>query len=502
MKKTVLHADRYFGGTPIDKRIFGSFAEHMGRLVYGGMYQPGQATADENGFRGDVIDLVKEQGVTALRYPGGNFVSAYRWEDTVGDPATRPVRTEPAWKNIETNQFGLNEFMTWCRKTGIEPIMAINLGTRGTDAARDLLEYCNMPVGTKFSDWRASHGFKEPHNVRMWCLGNEMDGVWQIGHRSAFEYGSSAVQAGRLMKRIDPTLQLVVCGSAGMAVPTFAAWDAEVLEQSYDIADFISVHTYFDNRNKTPEDSAAFLSASNNLDKQIKAIIATCDYVKAKLRKKTTVNLSVDEWNVVYRPHGKVPNVDWTFAPHQIEDVYNLEDALLVASCLMTLMRHADRVKIACQAQLVNVISPIMTSDNKAWRQTIFYPFAEMSRFGRGEILPLVSDGETYEAGVYGTSPVLDAILTEDKENGTLSLFAVNRSLDEENEITLDLRQFEGYRVKLHSVLNSEGLRDVNTEEDPDRVRPEARGDAKIEGGVLTAHLEKHSFNTIVLSRN
>jgi len=501
MRKAVLHTDKYFGSTDIDKRIYGSFAEHMGRLVYGGMYQPGHPTADSEGFRGDVISLVKEQGVTAVRYPGGNFVSAYRWEDTVGPKELRPVCTEPAWQNLESNQFGLNEFMSWCRKTDIEPIMAINLGTRGTDAARGILEYCNFNVG-KYAEMRKSHGVADPHNVKLWCLGNEMDGPWQIGHRSADEYGSSALQAGRLMKRLDPSIELVACGSAGSVLPTFCSWDATVMEHLYDTADYISVHTYFDNRNKTPQDSACFIAGSNALGEQIKSVIATMDYVRAKQKKKKYINLSVDEWNVVYRPHGKVPpDLMWTEAPHQIEDVYCLEDALLVASLIMQLLRHADRVKIACQAQLCNVISPIMTSDNSAWRQTIFYPFADFSRYGRGRVLPLVVDCEKYEAGKYGDADYVDALLTENPEEETLTLFLVNRDLEEECEISLDLRQYEGYGVKLHTVLNSNGMRDVNTEAEPFKVAPRNNGNAKLEDGILTALLEKHSYNTIVLKK-
>ena len=499
MKKAVLHTDKYFGSTDIDKRVYGSFAEHMGRLVYSGIYQPGHPTADEDGFRQDVIDLVKEQGVTTVRYPGGNFVSAYRWEDTVGPREQRPVCTEPAWKSLESNQFGLNEFMTWCKKTGIEPMMAINLGTRGADAARGVLEYCNFNVG-KYAEMRKSHGYADPHNVKMWCLGNEMDGVWQIGHRSADEYGSIAVQTGRLMKRLDPTLELIACGSAGVVVPTFCAWDATVMEHCYDTADYISVHTYFDNRNKNEQDSANFIAASNALDNQIKSVIATMDYVRAKLRKKTYVNLSVDEWNVVYRPHGKVPPQVWTHAPHEIEDVYNLEDALLVASLMMTMLRHADRVKIACQAQLVNVISPIMTSDDSAWRQTIYYPFADMSRYARGRVLPMAVECDKYEAGIYGDANYIDALLTETPEDDTLALFVVNRELHDSTEITLDLRQYEGYKVVSHSVLNSEGLRDTNTEAEPNKVAPHA-GNAKIEDGILNAVLENHSYNCIVLKK-
>ncbi len=501
MKKATIRTDKHFRLSEIDKRIYGSFVEHMGRGVYEGIYQPESPFADARGFRRDVIELVNELNVSAIRYPGGNFVSAFNWEDSVGPKSERPVRLEAAWKNIEDNSFGLNEFMDWAADANTEPIMAVNLGTRGIDAARNLLEYCNFPGGTYYSDLRRSHGYEKPHNIKMWCLGNEMDGPWQIGHRSADEYGTLAMQTAKVMRSIDPTIELVACGSAGNNLPTFASWDATVLEHCYSLVDYISVHCYFDNRNKTEQDTAEYLAHSLAFDNQIESIVATCDYVRAKLRQKKRIHLSVDEWNVVYRPHGKVPNVDWTKAPHQIEDVYNVEDALLVGSLLLSLLNHADRVKIGCIAQLTNVIAPIMTSDTGAWRQTIFYPFALTGKYGRGTVLQTVVDAPTYTTKAYGEVSLLDTAVVDNEEVGQLVIFAVNRDLHEGMEVECDLRQYADYKMKEHLVLNHEDIKATNTEEHPDTVVPHHAVDTVFEDGRLTAILEKHSWNVIVLEK-
>lgn len=502
MKKVTIHTNKHFEISEIDKRIFGSFLEHMGRAVYEGVYQPGSPLADENGFRKDVLKLVNQLNVSVIRYPGGNFVSAYDWEDGVGDKSKRPVRLEVAWGNIEDNQFGLNEFMDWAAVANTTPMMAINLGTRGVDAARNLVEYCNHPGGTLYSDMRINHGYEKPHNIKLWCLGNEMDGPWQIGHKTADEYGSLAAQAAKVMKSIDPSIELVACGSSGTTLPTFAQWDATVLDHCFDLVEYLSVHTYYDNRNKTPEDTADFLAHSLALENQIESIIAVCDYVRAKKKKSKRINLSLDEWNVVYRPHGKVPDEKWTKAPHQIEDVYCLEDALLVGSLMITMLNHADRVKIACIAQLVNVIAPIMTSDSGAWCQTIFYPFMHMSNYGKGKVIKTYVDAPVYDSKNYNNVPIVDCSIVKNEEEEKVVVFLVNKDLNEEAEINCDLRQFEDYIIEEHTVLNHENLRAVNSEENKDNVVPHQGVSAKLDGGRLTFIAEKHSWNVLVLAKS
>ena len=341
----------------IDKRIYGSFVEHLGRAVYGGIFEPGHPTADENGFRRDVIDLVKKLNVPIVRYPGGNFVSGYNWEDGVGPVEQRPRRLDLAWFTTEPNTFGTNEFMKWCKEANAECMMAVNLGTRGADEARNLVEYCNHPSGTYWSDLRRSHGVENPHNIKLWCLGNEMDGPWQMGGKTAVEYGRAALEASKLMKWTSPDIETVLCGSSSRNMSTFGKWEAESLEIAYDNIDYVSLHQYYGNHDDNIQN---FLARSLEVDDFIYSIICTCDYVKARKRSKKTINLSFDEWNVWY--HSNNAKYDkWSEAPALLEDIYNFEDALLVGSLLITFLRHCDRVKIACIAQLVNVIAPIFT---------------------------------------------------------------------------------------------------------------------------------------------
>ena len=497
MKKARISIDKYNVLSEIDDRIYGSFIEHLGRAVYEGIYQPGQATADEEGFRQDALELIREINVPMVRYPGGNFVSNYKWEDGVGPRKLRPKQLDYAWKVVETNEFGLNEFMSWCKKANTEPMMAVNLGTRGMQEAKDILEYCNHPAGSKMADLRISHGYKEPYNVKTWCLGNEMDGPWQMGHKTAYEYGRLANETGRIMKTYDKSLEMVVCGSSKMILPTFGEWEREVLMESYGIADYISLHAYWDNyQNDTP----SFLAESVRLDNFIKTVTSICDYVKAVKRSNKTVNLSFDEWNVWY--HNKhAPFEPWQQHPHQEEETYNMEDALLVGSALITLLRHADRIKIACMAQLVNVIAPIMTSDKGAWRQTTFYPYMHASTMGRGKVLNTVVLSPTYECRLTDCAPYLDAVVVEDEENGTLTVFAVNKSLDEGIEIVCDLRQYADYAVEKHIVLTHEDLKAENTEEDPFRVVPREGGISKNDKGDFTAVLSARSWNVIRLKK-
>ena len=249
---TDLIFNRRFTIGKTDPRLFGSFVEHLGRAVYSGIYEPGHPSADSKGFRRDVLDLVCELGVTVVRYPGGNFVSGYKWEDGVGPIKERPRRRELAWMATETNAFGTNEFIDWCRVAGIEPMIAVNLGTRGPAEAGEFYEYCNHPGGTRLSDLRVTHGWPEPHAIRLWCLGNEMDGPWQMGHCDATEYGRRAREAAKLMRYPDANrssssleeVEFVACGSSNRRMPTFGHWEREMLEQCFDHVHYVSLHTY------------------------------------------------------------------------------------------------------------------------------------------------------------------------------------------------------------------------------------------------------------------
>ncbi len=500
-KKAKMVLDRNYKISQVDNRIYGSFIEHLGRAVYGGIYEPGHFDADEKGFRKDVMKLIKELNVPIVRYPGGNFVSGYNWEDGVGPVEKRPRRTELAWGTIETNEIGTNEFVEWSKKVGTDVMMAVNLGTRGADAARNLVEYCNHPSGTYWSDLRRSHGYEEPHNIKTWCLGNEMDGPWQICHKTAEEYGRLAAETAKVMKLVDPSIELVVCGSSSMEMPTFGQWEATVLEETYEHVDYISLHRYYGN---AENDTANYLAKTLDLDAFIKSVIATCDYVKAKKRSKKTINLSLDEWNVWFHSNEADKKIEpWSIAPHQLEDLYNFEDALLVGGLLITMLKHADRLKMACLAQLVNVIAPIMTENEGAsWKQTIFYPFMHVSNYGRGYVIKPVISSPLYDTKDFTDVPALESIAVSNEEKDELTIFALNRDLNDNLEFQCDVRSFKGYKIVEHIVLESNDVHAVNTKDNPNNVKPHNNGDAKIIDGIIEANLSKLSWNVIRLAKH
>ena len=362
LKEARMILDRDYRIGEVDRRIYGSFLEHLGRAIYTGIYEPGHPLADEQGFRLDVLGLVRKLGVPIVRWPGGNFVSGYNWEDGVGPGEGRPKRLDMAWFSTESNAVGIHEFCDWAKKADSSVMMAINLGTRGVDAARNIVEYCNHPGGSYWSDLRRQNGAQEPFGVKLWCLGNEMDGPWQIGHKTAQEYARVASEAGKVMKWIDPSIELVACGSSSLTMPTFGDWERTVLEEAYDTVDYVSLHQYYGN---AAGDTPTFLAQSVNMDAFIRSVVSICDAVQGKKHGKKQINLSFDEWNVWYHSNGRdqkyYDSRVWREAPPLLEDDYTFEDALLVGSMLITLLRHADRVKVACMAQLVNVIAPIMT---------------------------------------------------------------------------------------------------------------------------------------------
>ncbi len=488
--KAKLIADRRFKIGAISPYIYGSFIEHLGRAVYGGIYEPSHPEADDMGFRRDVLDLVRRLRVPIVRYPGGNFVSGYNWMDGIGDRSKRPRRAELAWFSTETNEVGIDEFQEWARRAGAEVMMAVNLGTGTVDDARNLVEYCNFGGGTHYSDMRRRNGFEKPFGIKTWCLGNEMDGPWQIGHKTAEEYGRIACEAAKVMKWVDPDIRLVACGSSYPAMPTFGEWEATVLKHTYEHIDYLSLHSYYGN---DAGDTASYLGCSLVMDEFISSVAAICDYVKAVKRSDKTVYLSFDEWNVWFHSKEQDKAVEkWQVAPPLLEDVYNFEDALVVGCLLITLLRHADRVKIACLAQLVNVIAPIMTeTGGRSWVQTIYYPFMHASLYGRGAALNCVVECESYTAG--GRSiPYVESIATFDESSGELTVFAVNRSLDRPVELSLDFSGFGEVSLVEHIVLSSDNMKAANTADAPNAVSPSKGG---AEGA--SAPLGPHSWNVM-----
>ncbi len=489
----------------VSPRLFGSFVEHLGRCVHTGIHEPGHPAADADGLRTDVLDLVRELGVTTIRYPGGNFVSGHRWEDSVGPPDARPRRLDLAWHSTETNRFGLSEYIAFLRKLGprAEPMLAVNLGTRGVAEALALQEYANHPAGTALSDLRIAHGDKEPFGIGLWCLGNEMDGPWQTGHKTAAEYGRLAAETARAMRRMDPSVELVACGSSSQAMPTFAAWEATVLAETYDLVDHISLHAYYEPHDG---DLDSFLASAVDMESFIENVVATCDHVGARLKSKKRISLSFDEWNVWYMSRWQQQEraadpADWPEAPRLLEDNYSVLDAVVFGSLLIALLRHADRVTVACLAQLVNVIAPIMTEPGgPAWRQTTFFPFAQASRYGRGEVLDVRVDSPTYATAKYGETDLLHATAVR-ADDGSVTVFAVNRGRTGPLPLEVTLTGLGLTEVVEHSALADADPDARNTLAEPDRVVPHPVTGTTLAGERLTATLEPLSWNVIRLAR-
>ncbi|HYZ63314.1 MAG TPA: alpha-N-arabinofuranosidase [Acetobacteraceae bacterium] len=509
--KALVNRDFIIGET--DRRLFGAFVEHLGRCVYGGIFEPGHPEADARGFRQDVLALVREMAPTIMRYPGGNFVSGYDWEDGVGPVEKRPRRLDLAWMSTEPNTFGTNEFMDWCRAAEIEPMMAVNLGTRGPDAARRLLEYCNHPCGTALSDLRREHGWEQPHDVKFWCLGNEMDGPWQMENKTAWQYGRSAAEAAKMMRWVDPSIVLAACGSSARNMPTYGEWETEVLRHTFEHVDFISLHTYLNNY---ADDTPAFLASPDLMDSFIDEVVAIADAEAARRRSPKRLMLSFDEWNVWYRTRGKregrtMPG--WPVAPPILEEIYTMKDALAFGGACISLLNHADRVKTGCLAQLVNVIAPIMTeTGGPAWRQTIFHPFAQWSNWGRGRVLRAAVHSPTYAARYYDprgpqelyydmpSVPYLKLAAVHDAAGGTVTIFALNRHLEEKLSLELTASGFGALRVGEARQLRHDDLEATNTKADPDWVSPVKLDGVRVEGERVLAEFAPASWNVIRLS--
>jgi len=486
---------------PLDRNVFGSFLEQLGRAIYEGIYDPGSKLSDTNGFRKDVMEEISKLGVPIIRYPGGNFVSGYNWLDGVGPKKERPLVLDKAWNALNSNQFGTNEYMAWCKAVGTMPLMGLNLGTGTPEQAAALVEYCNVDKGTEWSELRRKHGYAEPYKVQNWCLGNEMDGPWQIGHMSATEYGMKAQDAARQMRYVDPSLRLIACGSSGPLMPTYLEWDREVLEQCYDYVDGLSLHRYFGNtEEETGNSSEKFVAMNLTMDRQITESLAVCDLVRGHKRSKKQLWLSFDEWNVWYRQRsGAAVNGARKEAPHLLEEIYNFEDALLVGGLIITLLRHADRVKIACLAQLVNVIAPIMTNANGLFRQTIYYPYNWALQYAKGNVLDLAVQAPTYDVPGMDAVPYLDASGTVNPQTGETSLFILNRDLSKARQVEIAWEDSAPARVLNSWTLTGDDLKAVNGF-DAQRVKPQEFQKPAVSGGKVTVELPARSFTVLVWS--
>jgi len=495
MQPTTIHLHTAFRIAPVDPRVFGGFLEHMGRAVYEGVYDPKSKHADEDGFRRDVLDALRRLRFSVMRYPGGNFVSGYHWEDGIGPRERRPLRIEKAWDSKEPNHVGTDEFMTLCRKMDWRPMLTVNLGSGSVEEARTWVEYCNGAAGTTYGDRRAANGHPEPYGVKLWCLGNEMDGPWQIGHCSVEEYATRAREAARAMRSVDPSIETVACGSSTTLMPTFADWDSRVIEHLDDQADFISLHCYVGN---WTDDTRNYLAITNHIDRQIEDIDAVARAVQAQRKSEKRIYLSFDEWNVWYktlRPdqlsaHGEFP------AP-LIEEVYNLEDALVVAGFLHSFLRHADCVKVANLAQIVNVIAPILTRGDDLLIQSIFYPIEMFAARRRGVSLRLAVEGPAYRSDTYGEVNEIDSSAILDGTH--LHVFATNRNLDAVAPVTVAVADRRIVRCGDAELLTGPGAKAQNSFEDPDVIRSTGLDDVTLTDGTARFSLPPLSFAAVTL---
>ncbi len=506
--RAIINLNRY--RSEMDRRLFGSFLEHLGRAIYTGVYQPGSKLSDDHGFRKDVVAEVKQLGVPIVRYPGGNFVSGYNWLDGVGPRDQRPVVLDRAWNTLEPNQFGTNEFMEWCKLVGTEPLLGFNLGTGTPEMAVALVEYCNLERGTRWSDLRRKHGYEQPYKVKYWCLGNEMDGPWQMGHMPAREYGRKARDAARQIRVVDPDTRLIACGSSNTILPTYLVWDREVLEECYDQVDGISLHNYYGNTAElTGNSSARFLAMNLDMERQIAEVKAVCDYVQGMLKSPKRLWLSFDEWNVWYRARtGAARDGQKNLAPHLLEEQYNLEDALLVGGFLNTLLRQSDRVRLACLAQLVNVIAPLMTNETSVLRQTIYYPYAWALRYARGRVLDLLVESDVYPVKAAGLRadfarddvvPYVDVVVTHDPQNRQVCVLMLNRDLELERELVLEFRDAAPTKVLASGTLTGTDLKATNTFDQPKRVSP-GNLDLPQPGARMSFKLPPRSYSMVQLA--
>ena len=477
---------------PISPLLFGGFVEHMGRCVYEGIYDPASPLADEHGLRTDVLEALRDQTYTVIRYPGGNFLSGYNWLDGVGPKEQRPRRRELAWQSIETNQFGTNEFMGFCNAINAAPMLGVNMGTGTIQSASDLVEYCNVQSGTYWSDLRASHGFRSPHNIRYWCVGNEMDGPWQIGHLDAVAYGNKALEAAKMMKWQDPTIKTVLCGSSNDRMPTYPDWDRIALEIAWEHMDYHSMHYYAGNRE---DDTASFLASAVAFERYVDTLEGTLRYVKAKRRSKHDVYLSWDEWQVWYK--GDPTQGNWEEAPHLAEEIYNLEDALVVAQWLNVFLRKSHILKIACVAQIVNVISWLHTRRDGVLKHPSYYAFKLVSNLARGEALDVLVNAPLVETRQYDAVPVLDVSASYDAETQAGALFIVNRSQTETIETNITWQDSHAIQIGKVWQLTGRDPKEANSWDAPEQVIARAIPAPIMDNGRSTIALPPLSFTAL-----
>lgn len=453
----------------IEKTVFGSFVEHLGRAVYNGVYEPTHPTADENGFRKDVLDTISDMGVSIIRYPGGNFVSGYDWKKAIGPKEDREEVIDLAWIAIEPNKVGVDEFLPFAEKVGAEPMMAVNLGTGSMQDVSDLVQYCNLTDQGMWAKKRIANGRALPYNVKYWCLGNEMDGSWQVCSKSAEDYSKLAVDAAKIIKWISPQAKTVACGSCSPLSQTFPSWDKTVLHTAFDYIDYISMHAYYTYPTKD-HSLSEFLASGRNFDDYIKCGIKLIKEEKRRRKSNKEIYLSVDEWNVWHTFDGSGNRQkDWAYGLPLLENNYDMADALVFTELLLTLINNADYVKIGCLAQLVNVIAPILTqNDGAVLKQTTYYPFAKIANaFAGCTALKTQSKLPTYKSKKYGKANGVYHTVAYDESANAYRVVIVNVT---ENDLQIEIQMDQNAKLSEASILNANDIHAKNTFENPNNV--------------------------------
>jgi len=531
--KVTVHPDYKIGD--IDKRIYSGYLEHLGNLVYGGVYNPKHPSADELGLRRDFIDAIREAGFPAVRLPGGNIMSGWEWKDSIGPREQRKKHLDLSWRQMEPMDVGHDEYIEWAKRAGMESIYTVNMGTGSIQDAIHCVEYTNHPGGTYWSDLRKKNGFAEPHKVKTWCLGNEMDGPWQIHawNKNIAGYAYKVNEASKAMKWVDPTIETVVCGSSMPQNHTYPDWDRIVLETCYEVVDYLSLHYYHPS---ILGNTAGFLNASGCFDEFLHGAISACDYVQAKLREPRKMMIAFDEFGV--NPHrqgktytgraGRLPaevNIKFPNAPYREVDpdmpnrragggMPRQGNAMLnvfgIVSPLMSFMRHADRVKIGCITfSFMNLIS---TDRDHVWRTESYYPYTHLLKYGQGvSLMPVVQSptfnvegyniDEFHQCAPYENVPYIDAACAMNEEKEEVAIFLYNRNWEENLEVELDVRGFDGYKLLEHIEMYCDQDGVFNTYETPNAVAPSINEKTKFENGVVKLEAHKLSWNVIRLKK-
>ena len=491
-----IDTDRVIG--EIHPHIFGNFAEHLGRCIYGGIYEPGSPLADSDGFRKDVMQAVQNMGVTLMRWPGGNFVSGYNWKDGIGPKSQRPVRPEGAWGSLEPNQFGTDDFLKYSEKTGFEPYICINAGLGSIQDARDWVEYTNESRDTYWAQQRRKNGRDKPYNVKYWGLGNEIDGPWQLGHKNAEDYTKFALEAAKAMRRVDPDIKLIASGSSNFRPGyDWIGWNRTVLDRLGGEIDYISLHTYIGNREN---DLERFLAEGQNIDNRIEIVKGQIKAVQAMQPNPRPIFIAYDEWNVWYRARG---GSEHETGRTRLEEIYNFEDSLAMGMFFNSFLRHADIVKMANLAQIVNVIAPIFTNEKGLFLQPIYFPIAEYAKQRGNLSLDVMVNSPTYKVGNREPIGYLDVSSSYDKKTGTVYLNVLNRS--KSSDISTEIENQSGKLADSAQVwqMNNADLKATHTFGADTKVRPVVKDvTLRTTGAKFAYTFPAHSLTIVKLKVN